>query len=79
MSAPWDKPVMAKELVDYFHEQGIEIHYAYARALIRACPASIRNRYVKPKDAWTFWVLHPEFQPFGRDPEAGDNRTLSEA
>lgn len=70
--------VMAKQLVDYFHEQGVDIHYAYARAIIRACPQSVRGRYVKPIDAWTFWVLHPEFQPFGQPPAAGDTRSLSE-
>jgi hypothetical protein len=73
-----EKLVMAKELVEYFHEQGVEIHYAYARAIIRACPQSVRTRYVRPIDAWTFWVLHPEFQPFGGPPAAGDTRDLAE-
>lgn len=70
--------VMAKELVDYFARQGVQIHYAYARAIIRACPQAVRARYVRPLDAWTFWCLHPEFQPFGRAPQPGDNRTLAE-
>lgn len=78
MNAPREKLVMAKELVDYFAQQGVTIHYAYARAIIRACPQAVRARYVKPIDAWTYWVLHPELKPFGRAPEAGDNRTLAE-
>jgi hypothetical protein len=65
-SRPQAKLVMAKELVDYFREQGVEIHYAYARAIIRSCPASVRGRYVRPLDAWTYWCLHPELRPFGR-------------
>jgi len=70
---------MAKELVDYFAEQGVTIHYAYARAIIRSCPQSVRARYVRPLDAWTFWCLHPEFRPFGGRPESGDNLTLAES
>lgn len=64
-----EKLVMAKELVDYFKAQGVEIHYAYARAIIKACPAAVRGRYVKPLDAWTYWCLHPELKPFGRESE----------
>jgi hypothetical protein len=60
-----DDRVMAKELVDYFAQQQITIHYGYARALIAACPHSIRGRYVLARDAWTWWSLHPEFKPFG--------------
>lgn len=70
-----EKLVMAKELVEYFHQQGVEIHYAYARAIIRACPQSVRARYVRPLDAWTFWCLHPELKPFGR---TGDQCSLAE-
>jgi hypothetical protein len=55
---------MAKALVDYFAQQQIAIHYGYARAIINACPHSIRRRYVRAGDAWTWWVLHPEFKPF---------------
>ena len=74
-----EKPVMAKELVDYFQSQGIEIHYAYARAIIRACPQSIRRRYVYASDAWTWWVLNPEFKPFGlKPPQAGATLSLTE-
>ncbi len=57
--------VMAKELTDYFAQQQVDIHYAYARALIVACPAAIRSRYIHAGEAWTWWVLHPEFKPFG--------------
>ena len=78
MSEARTKPIMAKELVDYFAAQGVKIHYAYARALIRACPHAIHGRYIRPIDAWTWWALHPEFQPFGRPPAPGDNRVLAE-
>lgn len=60
--------VMAKELVDYFEQQGVRIHYAYARALIRECPATVRERYIHAQDAWSWWVLHPDFKPFGEKP-----------
>lgn len=75
MSVEREKLVMAKELVDYFAGQGVQIHYAYARAIIKACPASIRGRYVRPLDAWTYWCLHPELKPFGRTSE---QRSLAE-
>jgi hypothetical protein len=79
MSAPREKPVMAKELVDYFQSQGIEIHYAYARAVIKDCPHSIRGRYVRATEAWSWWVLHPEFKPFGvKGPQVGATRDLAE-
>lgn len=79
MTKPADKPIMAKELVDYFAEQGIEIHYAYARAIIRECPQAIRGRYVRAAEAWSWWVLHPEFKPFGVKPPAlGETRPLAE-
>jgi hypothetical protein len=71
--------VMAKELVDYFAQQQVTIHYAYARALIVACPAAIRDRYVHAGDAWTWWVLHPEFKPFTERPvRTGVTRDLAE-
>jgi len=75
-----EMPVMAKELVDYFKAQGIEIHYAYAREIIKACPHAIRQRYVLPSRAWSWWVLTPEFKPFSeRIPQPGDTRPLAEA
>ena len=74
-----EKPVMAKELVDYFQSQGIEIHYAYARAIIRECPQAIRGRYVRAADAWSWWVMNPTFKPFGvKPPRLGETRGLSE-
>jgi hypothetical protein len=63
-----ERLVMAKELTEYFAAQGVTISYAYARAVIEACPQSIRHRYVRPSDAWTFWVLNPGFRPFGCPP-----------
>jgi len=70
---------MAKELVDHFAAQGIEIHYAYAREIIKACPQSIRGRYVKASEAWSWWVLHPEFKPFTeRPPTVGATLGFSE-
>ena len=74
-----DSLVMAKELVDYFEAQGVPIHYAYARAIIVACPQAIRGRYIRAGEAWTWWVLHPEFKPFGEKPPAeGRTRPLAE-
>ena len=48
---------MAKELTSYFEEQGVRIHYGYARALIRACPLTVRGRYIRPSEAWSWWIL----------------------
>jgi hypothetical protein len=59
---------MAKELVDYFAEQGVAISYRYARAIIEQCPDAVRGRYIWPSVGWTWWVLHPGFQPFGEKP-----------
>jgi hypothetical protein len=74
-----ERPVMAKELTDYFAKQKIGIHYAYARALIAACPHSLHGRYVRPSQAWTWWVLHPQFKPFGvKPPRAFGTRDLAE-
>lgn len=60
--------VMAKELTDLFSQQGVEISYRYARALLARCPLAIRGRYIKFSDAWSWWVLNPGFQPFGEKP-----------
>jgi hypothetical protein len=65
LKAPPEQLVMAKELVDFFAAQGVGISYRYARAVIEKCPQSIRCRYILPSNAWTWWVLHPGFQPFG--------------
>ncbi len=56
--------VMAKELTSYFEQQGVHIGYGYARALIRACPLSIRGRFIRPSEAWSWWVLNPDFAPY---------------
>lgn len=60
---------MAKELTDRFAEQGVSIGYRYARAIIAQCPRTVRGRYIKFSDAWTWWVLNPGFQPFSEKPE----------
>ncbi len=60
---------MAKELVDRFAEQGVTIGYRYARAIVAQCPTTVRGRYIKFSDAWTWWVLNPGFQPFSEKPE----------
>ena len=70
MSDPHEQLVMAKELTDLFARQGVQIHYAYARAIIVECPASVRKRYIRFSDAWTWWCLHPNFQPFAEMPKA---------
>ena len=76
---PADKVVMAKDLVDYFAQQQIDIHYGYARAIINACPHSIRRRYVRAGDAWSWWVMHLEFKPFGvKPPRPFGTRDLTE-
>lgn len=69
--------VMAKELTDFFEQQQVTIDYAYARALIVACPSNIRGRYIKAQDAWTWWVLHADFKPFSKKP-APPQRVLAE-
>ena len=60
---------MAKELTDRFAEQGVSIGYRYARAIIAQCPRTVRGRYIKFSDAWTWWVLNPGFQPHSQKPE----------
>lgn len=60
---------MAAQLVWLFREQGVTIHYRYARAIIAACPHSVHRRYVRFSDAWTWWVLNPGFQPFSEKAE----------
>jgi hypothetical protein len=72
LQAPPEQLVMAKELVDFFAAQGIGISYRYARAIIQQCPQSIRGRYILPSNAWTWWVLHPGFQPFGEKARKSD-------
>lgn len=74
MSAREEKLVMAKELVDLFAAQGVEISYRYARAIIAACPQAVRGRYVLFTDAWTWWVLNPGFRPFS---EKGEKSTTA--
>lgn len=69
---------MAKELVELFRGQGVDIHYGYARAIIRACPQSVRGRYVHFSEAWSWWVLNPDFLPFSeKGPKSGTTRALS--
>lgn len=71
---------MAKELVDRFAEQGVTIHYRYARALIAQCPRAVRGRYIRFSDAWTWWVLNPGFQPFsGKGEKSDTTRSLSQS
>lgn len=71
---------MAKELVDRFAEQGVTLHYRYCRAIIARCPRTVRGRYIKFSDAWTWWILNPGFQPFSEKGEKSDmTRTLSQS
>ena len=75
-----EKLVMAKELTDLFSRQGVEIHYRYARAIIATCPLAVRARYIRFSDAWDWWVLNPNFQPFSEKGEKSDmTRTLSQS
>jgi hypothetical protein len=74
MSDPGEKLLMAKELVDHFQAQGVGISYRYARAIIAACPQTVRGRYILGSDAWTWWVLNPGFRPFS---EKGDKSTMT--
>lgn len=62
---PAEPLVMAAQLTLLFARQGVHIHYRYARELIKACPHSVRGRYIRFSDAWTWWVLNPNFRPFG--------------
>ncbi len=78
--AETEKLVMAKELTDLFAQQGVEIHYRYARAIISRCPRAVRCRYIRFSDAWTWWVLNPGFQPFSAKGEkSAMTRTLSQS
>lgn len=80
MPEPREKLVMAKELVDLFKAQGVEIHYRYARAIVAQCPQTVRRRYIKFSDAWTWWILNPGFQPFSEKGEKSDmTRPLSQS
>jgi hypothetical protein len=69
MAEPAEKMIMGKELRDAFAQRGITLHYVYCRELIRACPKSVRQRYIKFTDAWDFWVLNPGWQPFSKKVE----------
>lgn len=69
---------MAKDLVDLWEEQGVKIHYRYARALMDACPQTQRGRYIRFPDAWSWWLLNPDFAPFSEKPPKSDTtRPLS--
>lgn len=69
---------MAKDLVDLFFEQGVTIHYRYARALMDACPHTQRARYISFPKAWDWWLLNPDFQPFSARGDKSDTTgTLS--
>jgi hypothetical protein len=73
-----EKLVMAKELTDLFANEGVTIHYHYAREIIAACPQAVRRRYIRFSDAWSWWVLNPGFQPFSeKGPKSDTTRTLS--
>ncbi len=74
-----EKLIMAKELVDCFQSQGVDISYRYARAIIAACPHAVRARYVRFSDAWNWWLLNPGFQPFSTlgDANVKNRETLS--
>jgi hypothetical protein len=66
---PREPLVMAAQLTLLFARQGVHIHYRYARELIAACPHSVRKRYIKFSDAWSWWVLNPGFRPFSEQGE----------
>ena len=70
-----EKLIMAKELVDCFGTQGVSISYRYARAVLVACPSTVRGRYIRFSEAWTWWVLKTDFRPFGETP---GNSTLAD-
>lgn len=75
-----DKLVMAKELTDLFEQQGVKIHYRYARAIIDQCPNAVRKRYIRFSDAWTWWMLNPDFKPFsGKVAKSATTRPLSQS
>lgn len=60
--------LMPKEIADAFEARGVRISVRYARALVRACPASIRRRYCTAEAAWQWWVLNPDWTPRGKNP-----------
>src|ERR1035437_5599081 len=59
-----ERLLMAKELADGFLEHGVTISYHYARAILKTCPQTVRSRYIKFSDAWTWWNANPDFRPF---------------
>lgn len=73
--------LMAKEIASRFCELGIYMADEYARELIRATPQSVRGKYARWSDCWTFYNLNPEWMPFSRHPERhqGKPRPLIEA
>jgi hypothetical protein len=78
MTVRSERLVMAKQLVDLFGAQGVDIHYRYARAIIAECPQAVRGRYILFSDAWTWWCLHPGFLPFSEKAQKSDmTRDLS--
>lgn len=70
--------VQASQLVWLFREQGVAIHYRYARALIAICPHAVRGRYIHFSDAWRWWILNPGFRPFSEKGEP-PQRSLAES
>lgn len=56
----------AKEIAAAFEARGVRVSVRYARALVRACPRSIRRRYCTEQDAWDWWCLQPDWRPRGR-------------
>jgi hypothetical protein len=56
----------AKELVLDFEGRGVFHHEDYYRALIRACPQSVRQEVVLFSVAWVWWTNNPKWKPFGK-------------
>lgn len=72
MSRPSEKLLMPKEIAEDFARRGVNISVRYARAIVRACPVSVRRRYCTAEHAWQWWCLNPDWRPRGRPAEQGN-------
>lgn len=56
-----------KEVQARMYERGVRYSVPYWRAALRECPGAIkRGRLVLWSTIWEWWLLHPDWAPFGR-------------
>lgn len=56
----------AKELSREFAARGVDHHEDYFRALLRACPHTVRGTLLPMETAWAWWIENPKWRPYGR-------------